>query len=60
MDVNLLRICVTVVSFVVFIGICWWALRAQNQPRFNEASRLPLEDDLEGTIIPQRGESDRV
>jgi cbb3-type cytochrome oxidase subunit 3 len=59
-DVNFLRICVTVVSFIVFIGVCWWALRSGNRQRFSEASLLPLEDDLEGNSLFNREESHRV
>ena len=44
MDVNLLREVMTVVSFVAFIGIIWFALSPRNSKRFEEAARLPLED----------------
>jgi cytochrome c oxidase cbb3-type subunit 4 len=41
MDVNLLRVLMTVVSFVVFAGIIVWALSPRNRARFDEAARLP-------------------
>ncbi len=44
MDVNALRICVTLVSFVAFIGIWLWALNRRNQPGFDEAAQLPFHD----------------
>ena len=40
-----IRAVVTVVSFVVFIAICWWALSARRKANFEEAARLPLNDD---------------
>ena len=45
MDINLLRSIVTVVAFVVFIGIVIWAWSRKNQSRFEEAARLPFEQD---------------
>lgn len=43
MDINLLRSIVTVVTFLVFIGIVLWAWSARNRARFDEAARLPFE-----------------
>ncbi|MBP9953352.1 MAG: cbb3-type cytochrome c oxidase subunit 3 [Ottowia sp.] len=45
MDINLLRSIVTVVAFVVFIGIVFWAWSRRNKERFDEAARLPFEQD---------------
>jgi cytochrome c oxidase cbb3-type subunit 4 len=45
MDVNLLRVLVTVVSFLVFVGIIAWALSPRNRARFDEAARLPFDED---------------
>ena len=42
MDVNELRILVTVVSFIVFIGIVVWAWSRRNAERFDEAAQLPF------------------
>ena len=36
---------VTAVFIVVFIGIVWWAYSKGNKQRFDDAGRLPLEDD---------------
>ena len=46
MDVNTLRAIVTIISFVVFVGICWWAFSRKRKADFEEAARLPLNDDL--------------
>ena len=45
MDINTLRSIVTVLTFAVFIGICWWALSRRNQARFDEAAQLPFGQD---------------
>ena len=44
MDVNTIRIGVTLLSFVVFIGIWAWALKRKNQAGFAEAAQLPFHD----------------
>ena len=44
MDVNDLRIGVTLLSFVIFAGILRWALSARNKPAFDEAQQLPFID----------------
>jgi cytochrome c oxidase cbb3-type subunit 4 len=45
MDINDVRATITVVSFVVFIGIFVWAWSGRRAAAFEEAARLPLEDD---------------
>lgn len=45
MDINLLRILVTVASFVAFIGIMIWVWRNRNTQDFKEAANLPFEED---------------
>jgi len=46
MDVNDLRSLITVLAFATFIGIVLWASSARRHRDFEEASRLPLEDDV--------------
>jgi cytochrome c oxidase cbb3-type subunit 4 len=50
MDVNLMRVAVTVVSFLSFIGIWWWAWRSSNRSRFDELARVcvGLEEPCHG------------
>ncbi|MGS5087521.1 cbb3-type cytochrome oxidase subunit 3 [Hydrogenophaga sp. A37] len=45
MDINDMRSIVTVVSFLAFVGIVVWAWSKRNQASFDEAARLPLQDD---------------
>ena len=45
MDINLIREVVTVVSFLVFVGIVLYAGWPPNARRFEEAALVPLQDD---------------
>jgi cytochrome c oxidase cbb3-type subunit IV len=45
MDINTLRIAATIVTFAIFIGIVAWAMSRRNQARFDEAARLPFQDE---------------
>ena len=45
MDINVLRSIVTVLAFVLFIGIVIWAWSSRNRERFDEAAKLPFEQD---------------
>jgi cytochrome c oxidase cbb3-type subunit 4 len=45
MDVNTLRIAVTLVSFAIFIGILRWAWSSRRAQDFAEAAELPFEQD---------------
>jgi cytochrome c oxidase cbb3-type subunit IV len=48
MDLNDIRVVVTVASFVAFIGIVWWAYSARRKPWFDRAARSVLEEDDDG------------
>ncbi|MES3015347.1 MAG: CcoQ/FixQ family Cbb3-type cytochrome c oxidase assembly chaperone [Pseudomonadota bacterium] len=45
MDVNILRIAVTVLSFAAFIGILVFAVSRRNAAGFAEAAQLPFLDE---------------
>ena len=45
MDINTVREIVTVVSFATFIGIVGWAWSRRNRSGFEEAARIPFEQD---------------
>ena len=42
MDVNDLRMAITLLSFLLFSGIVAWALSPRNRPAFDEARQLPF------------------
>ena len=44
-DINTLRAMATVLSFITFIGIVVWAYSRRNAADFDEAARLPFEQD---------------
>ncbi|WP_281081807.1 cbb3-type cytochrome oxidase subunit 3 [Variovorax paradoxus] len=44
-DLTTLRITATVVCFALFVGIVIWAYSRRNASRFQEAARLPFEQD---------------
>jgi cytochrome c oxidase cbb3-type subunit IV len=45
MDINDLRISVTLLSFAIFVGIVRWAWTRSNRTRFDEAAQLPFIND---------------
>lgn len=56
MDINDLRSITTVLMLAMFAGIVWWAYSAKSKAAFEEAGRLPLDDeDLEVTQREHRG-----
>ena len=48
MDLNDVRVIVTLASMVLFIAICFWAWSRRNLAAFDEAARLPLREDDTG------------
>ncbi len=45
MDAGFLRGLYTLIMFVAFIGVVWWAWSARRKDDFEEAANLPLEND---------------
>jgi cytochrome c oxidase cbb3-type subunit IV len=45
MDINTLRIAVTVVSFIVFVGILVWVWKNRNTSDFKDAANQPFKED---------------
>lgn len=45
MDVVDLRVIITVVSFIAFLGIVFWAYNSRRKLNFDEAAMLPFADD---------------
>jgi cytochrome c oxidase cbb3-type subunit 4 len=52
MDVNDLRIAVTVLSLLVFLGLLGWVLQARHRAAFEVAARLPLDDERDDRTSP--------
>ena len=42
---NALAPAVTVISFITFIGIVWWAYNGHRNGAFEEAAQLPFDQD---------------
>ena len=45
MDINFLREVVTVASFLAFVGVVAYAVHPGNKKRFEEAAKLPLDEE---------------
>lgn len=45
MDVNTLRATVTVITFILFLGIVVWTLSKRRSAEFEEAANLPFGQD---------------
>ena len=62
MNFSLVHSIWTVMLFMLFIGIIVWAWSAKRKPRFDEAARLPLEDE-DSHLLPLsprgRGQGER-
>jgi len=48
MELNDLRSVMTVISFIVFLGIIVWAFSRRRRGSFDVAASLPLQDDGSG------------
>jgi cytochrome c oxidase cbb3-type subunit 4 len=44
MDINIVREAVTVLSFIIFMGILLWAYSKGSKRGFDEAARIPFEE----------------
>ena len=56
MDINLLREAVTVLSFLAFVAIVAYAVYPGNRRRFDEAARIPTDDDPLPNPLPRERE----
>ena len=45
MDINDIRSLMTVIAFATFVGIVLWAYSGRARQGFEEAARLPFEED---------------
>jgi cytochrome c oxidase cbb3-type subunit 4 len=49
MDAGIVGSVVTVLFFVLFVLIIWWAFRRDNKQKFNDAANLPFQEDAKDT-----------
>ena len=61
MDLNDWRSLTTVVTFAMFVAIVWWAFSSHTKKAYDEAARLPLDDDDQHVIAegPSVGHPDK-
>lgn len=45
MDAGLYGSIVTVLFLLLFIAIVWWAFHRDNKKKFDDAARLPFQED---------------
>lgn len=45
MDLTIIRSIITVLMFVIFIGICFWAWSSKRKKEFDDAANLPFADE---------------
>ncbi len=48
MDINTVRGLLTLVLLILFLGIVVWAFSSRRKKDFDEAARLPLEENKDG------------
>ncbi len=48
MDLSNLRVIVTAISFVAFIGVVFWAYNNKQKKHFDDAANIPFLDNDEG------------
>jgi cytochrome c oxidase cbb3-type subunit IV len=54
MDISVLRSIVTVIALAAFIAIVLWAFSDRSKTAFDEASRLPFDEDDESSADGER------
>ena len=57
MEMGTMRGLVTLALMVAFVAIWAWAWSSRRRKDFDEASRLPLEEDSKAGQGPEHGES---
>ena len=60
MDVTFMREAVTVLSFAAFVAILAFVLHPRNRERYEEAGRLPLDEDGPSPQPSPKGEGANV
>ncbi len=55
MDLDVMRSIVTVLSFLTFLGIVFWAYSGRRKAAFDRAARSVLEEEDDGKASAVRG-----
>ncbi|MDE3009306.1 MAG: cbb3-type cytochrome c oxidase subunit 3 [Pseudomonadota bacterium] len=59
MDFIALRSAFTLISFVVFLGIMWWAYSSRQSRGFSEAASIPFHEDEDLSVsMPVSGRTE--
>jgi cytochrome c oxidase cbb3-type subunit IV len=45
MDINDMRAAITLLAFITFLGIVFWAYHRKSRRSFDEAAQLPFAED---------------
>lgn len=53
-DIGFFRGLITLLTLIVFLGVCWWAFRPSSRRRFEQDARIPFED--RGPVAREQGE----
>ena len=46
----------TIAAIICFFGVTWWAYTRHNRARFEEASMLPLTEEMQRSPLPLAAE----
>ena len=52
MDINDMRALITLLAFITFLGIVFWAYHHKSRRNFDEAAQLPFADDGADDPVP--------
>jgi len=57
MDINTIRAVGTVIAFLMFCGVVWWAYTPRRKQAFDEAANLPFADgdDVALNVVVRKG-----
>ena len=51
MDLNTMRVIVTVATFICFVAIVIWAYSRRREKQFDEAAQLPFADETAPAVL---------
>jgi cytochrome c oxidase cbb3-type subunit IV len=60
MDINDFRTLSTVLVFLTFMGVAWWAYGPSRKHYFDEAAQLPFQDDDAEPAITQHKKGEQA